>query len=402
MTSRENYARYLQNKYEEYMKDFASKTNRTIEEVIIKYVGMDNTKEAMYNTDIILGFLADYYDYYTHVYNQALENDYITDELKQRISKLDEEYEIFEKLIIASSFQFSKELSDGVISSLKTDEIAKGIKGTITTRITSKELLELSKWIRNAYYKFVDKYRNKQFTVVIPSHKEITFSIEDGNLPHLLGIPNDRRISSFRKMQILSELVNKELTDTEVDNIFSLIKDNFSFDKIKYKIFLFQNFRLLDSSVPLRIHYDVIPNKNQVNDCNTYIITKSRDKLYKKSCLGLYCTKLNDKKRTGIVKSIIAKDKEDFDGKKTDISMITSIFVNPVNNPNQKELIGIFSREEQYNLIYDLLATNPQEGHIMYMSLLPYFKRLETNLLKLQNARENLADIKENIKEKSR
>ncbi len=397
MSIKEAKAKRLQEKFESYMQDFANKMNVTVEEIIIKYAGKDGTKETMYNTDIVLGFLADYYGYYEHIYNLLNTDDEAQiNDLKKKINELDEEYIIFEELIYGISEKISIEKKEGQISTLKPQEIKDGIKEK-KEQISIDKMKEMSRWIRSSYYDYLEKYRNKEITLCLPEKRHISFKIEDDNLPHLLGIPNVGN-GSFKKMKLIYEMSDPSLSSADVEAKTKKESGTLSFAKVKYKNFMFQNYRLIDSPKPLIVHYDVIPNANKQNDCDAYIITESKNKEYNRACLGLTYTKKNNRTMNCAVKSIFADKKiAEFMCEATKTSNITSIFSNPKNNPHQRQLIGIFSAAEQFKMIQDLLEEDVDEGRKLYNSLLPYFKRLYTNIERVELKINNIRSIKNDL-----
>jgi hypothetical protein len=381
----EEYAEILQKKYESYMDDYADKTGMTVQQLITKYAGRDATITTMYNTDIILGFLADYYDYYTHAIGSDAK---ISDEeWKEKIEEINEEYEIFEKLIYGISKRVSVEEKEGRVLKLSRQEFEDGLRADKEDRIeqnanhaiSDDELKQASKWIRSSYYTYLEKYQNTDITLVLPDRREIVFQIEDKKLPHLLGIQKEKN-SAFELMKQIIKMSNPNLSKRD-------------FTKIKYKNFIFQNYRILEPNEPLIVHYDVINSASKKNDCKVRVMTKLKDKVYRYISLGLNL----ESKDTHIhfAQSITAeKSAEPFIGKTTQTTINSAVFARRGDKP---ELIGAFSVKEQTKFIKDLLEEDPDEGRVIYYSLEDYLKRMHANSIRVENAIVNMRDIQSEL-----
>ena len=380
-------AKELQDKYEKYMQDFAKKENMTIEELITRYVGNNASKEDMYNTDIILNFLADYYSYYEHKYKSSN-----NEELREKLCELDEEYAIFEELIYGTAERLAAEKKEGTVPNLTPNEIEAGIKGKIED-ISLDDMKKVSSWVRRSYYDYIEKFRNTEMTLGLPNKEKLKFSIEDKNLPHLLGIPN-MGMEPFARMKKISEISGSNLLEREIASKVSDIRRNMSFDKIKYKNYVFQNYSL-SLGEPLTILYDVMTRPDKKNDCDAYIVTGFKNKKYNKAFLGLEYSQRRDKNTTCAAKSMLIDKELDeesiYKTAKTTIS--TSLFINPKGNPNSKALIGIFSVEEQKKLIENILEEDEGQGRTLLNSLLPYFKRVYTNIERVELSINNIREL---------
>ena len=390
----------LQKKYKEYMQDFASKEKMTVEELITRYVGNDSSKEDMYNTDIILNFLADYYSYYQHEYESLKDDDILSEELRKKLDEIDEEYSIFEELIYGTAERLAAEKKEGTVPNLTPREIQDGIDGRVED-ISFEDMRKVSSWIRKSYYDYLEKFRNIEMTLILPNKRRIVFSIKDGKLPHLLGIPNEG-MKPFTRMQKISEILNPNLSEEEVALRVVEVRKNMSFDKIKYKNYIFQNY-VLALGEPLLVLYDVRSKPNKKNKCDAFIVSGFKNKRYNKVSLGLAYDRKENKSVSCDAKSLlIEKELDDdaiYESAKSTIS--TALFINPKGNPNNEKLIGIFSVEEQKKLIESLLEEDEGRGRTLLNSLLPYFKRIYANIERVELSIEKIRELKkENSKSK--
>ncbi len=387
----------LQKKYEEYMEDFASKEKMSVQQLIVQYAGKGAKKDNMYNTDIILGFLADYYSYYEHIYETLnTDDEELVNKYKDKLDELSKEYEIFEGLIYGTSEKISFEKREGTISKLETKEFLDGIRKT-KKDISFDEIKQLSKWLRSSYYDYVEKYRNMELTLGLPNKREVIFQIEDDNLPHLLGIPKIRNKNAFELMEEIVDISSTEMSEEDARNIANELNQHLSFAGLKYKNFLFQQCRLMNPNEPLIIHYDNISSMDKDNDCKLFIITKAKDKVFRYTFLGLNPDENVSNDRWFVQSLLAQKAAEPFLCKTTLTTISTSVFVNPKDNPHQKELVGIFSVKEQTKMIQDLLEQDPKEGRILYDSLLPYFKRVYYNIEEVHSKIGNLRNIQNEL-----
>ena len=98
LSSRREYAAYLQEKFESYFKDFSRITGKTKEELILKYCGeQESTIEDMYSIDTILNFLADYGSYYLYELNKLEETsaDEDIEKIRKKLEQIDRMAEVY-------------------------------------------------------------------------------------------------------------------------------------------------------------------------------------------------------------------------------------------------------------------------------------------------------------------
>lgn len=182
--SRKQYARYLQNKFENYFEDFSRKTGTTKEELIFQYCGDTNsTKEDMYNIDTVLNFLADYGSYYLHELEEIEEsNDYENiEKIRNRIEEIDREYDILEKLIYNTGENYVEVKKEGIIDGITMGEKEKAFN--LENICTDEEMRDISKWLKCSYLIFLENYRNKS-TSLKAGKVTYNFEITEENLCH--------------------------------------------------------------------------------------------------------------------------------------------------------------------------------------------------------------------------
>lgn len=211
LSSRREYAAYLQEKFESYFKDFSRITGKTKEELILKYCGeQESTIEDMYSIDTILNFLADYGSYYLYELNKLEETsaDEDIEKIRKKLEQIDKEYDILERLIYDTGEKYIIEKEEGKIKDIS---LAEKEKAFLPPKVCSSEdMEEISKWIRYSYYIFVENYRNK-LTSLKAGKSTYNFEISEENICHLLGIEKrnlehilkERNITIFKILQML-------------------------------------------------------------------------------------------------------------------------------------------------------------------------------------------------------
>ena len=152
LSSRREYAAYLQEKFESYFKDFSRITGKTKEELILKYCGeQESTIEDMYSIDTILNFLADYGSYYLYELNKLEETsaDEDIEKIRKKLEQIDKEYDILERLIYDTGEKYIIEKEEGKIKDIS---LAEKEKAFLPPKVCSSEdMEEISKWIRYSF-----------------------------------------------------------------------------------------------------------------------------------------------------------------------------------------------------------------------------------------------------------
>ena len=409
--SRKQYARYLQNKFENYFEDFSSKTGTTKEELIFQYCGDANsTKEDMYNIDTILNFLADYGSYYLHELEEIEEsNDYENiEKIRNRIEEIDREYDILEKLIYNTGENYVDEKKEGMIENITIDDMKNAFSPA--SICTDKEMKDISKWIKCSYYIFLENYRNKS-TYLKAGKASYNFEMSEENLCHLLGIEKRNleqalRNNNIRIFEILKLLMNDgEIVNGEspLERITKTQKESnkplFNYQMIKYKNYLFQNFGILSNASAICINAKPKMNNRWLSD--TFLLSKLSRKCGKDNYSQLGFFNSNSASRTYIPETL--QSTNTITNGIGEVYNVRSIFKQAKGTAkdvkekkietSKMELCCIFSAREQLKMIEKILEDGKgilSKENITELKI--YYYRIYSSIAKFNKTREILKE----------
>lgn len=415
--SRKQYARYLQNKFENYFEDFSRKTGKTKEALILEYCSdVNSTEEDMYNIDTVLNFLADYGSYYLHELEEIEEsNDYDNiEKIRNRIEEIDSEYDILEKLIYNTGEDYVEGKKEGIIDSITIEEKEKAF--TPANICTDEEMQNISKWIKCSYYIFLENYRNKS-TFLKAGKASYNFEMTEENICHLLGIEKrnleqilrDNNIGIFEILKILmndGEIVNGE---SPLEKITRIQKESnkplFNYQMIKYKNYLFQNFGILSNVSAICINAKPKMNNRWLSD--TFLLSKLSRKCGKDNYSQLGFFNSNNASRTYMPETL--QSTNTITNGIGEVYNVRSIFKQAkgtVKDVREKkigtskmELCCIFSAREQLKMIEKILEEGKEtlsKENITELKI--YYYRIYSSVDKFNKTKEI---IKEKALEKN-
>lgn len=409
--SRQEYARYLQNKFESYFEDFSRQTGTTKEELILQYCGDTNsTKEDMYNIDTVLNFLADYGSYYLHELKEIEEsNDYDNiEKIRNRIEEIDREYDILEKLIYNTGEDYVEGKKEGIIDSITIDEMKKAFNPE--NICTDEEMKDISKWLKCSYYIFLENYRNKS-TYLKAGKAPYNFEMSEKNLCHLLGIEERNLTQILRANNIgIFEILKMLMNDGEIVNgesplekITRIQKESnkplFNYQMIKYKNYLFQNFGTLSNVSAICTNAKPKMNNRWLSD--TFLLSKLSRKCGRDNYSQLGFFNSNNASRTYIPETL--QSTNTITNGIGEVYNVRSIFrqakgtakdvrENKIET-SKMELCCIFSAREQLKMIEKILEDG--EGNLSKENITElkiYYYRIYSSVDKFNKTREILKE----------
>lgn len=409
--SRKQYARYLQNKFENYFEDFSRKTGKTKEALILEYCSdVNSTEEDMYNIDTVLNFLADYGSYYLHELEEIEEsNDYENiEKIRNRIEEIDREYDILEKLIYNTGENYVEVKKEGIIDGITMGEKEKAFN--LENICTDEEMRDISKWLKCSYLIFLENYRNKS-TSLKAGKVTYNFEITEENLCHLLGIEKrnleqvlrDNNIGIFEIFMMLideGKIVNRE---SPLERITRIQKESnkplFNYQMIKYKNYLFQNFGILSNVSAICTNAKPKMNNRWLSD--TFLLSKLSRKCGKDNYSQLGFFNSNSVSRTYIPETL--QSTNTITNGIGEVYNVRSIFKQAKGTAkdvkekkietSKMELCCIFSAREQLKMIEKILEDG--EGILSKENineLKIYYYRIYSSVAKFNKTREILKE----------